>query len=325
LPAILHTVRVGLAIPPPQEGESGICPQIDGQRDGGPRSSPKIAVMIPAFMTRAELLSRGLTRRTLQLAVREGSLIHVRRDRYLPHDTHEHFIQAVRVGGQLTCLSLLALLGIFVLDNPRLHVHVSPRGSRLRAPENRRVRLARAGANAPVVHWNELLDTTGASCAVSIVDALAHAVRCQPVRAAVATLDSALNRGLITRSELRDVFGGLPARFRAIEALVDGRAESGPETFVRLIARMLGCDVRLQVGFAGIGRVDLLLDGWLVVECDSKGFHAEWRQRERDFERDLALAARGYLTLRLTAAAIMYRPDEVHAALRTLLASRPAA
>lgn len=118
------------------------------------------------------------------------------------------------------------------------------------------------------------------------------------------------------------MFSRLPARFQVLESLVDGRAESGPETFVRLMARMLGCDIRLQVFFDGVGRVDLLLDGWLVVECDSREFHSDWAQQEVDHDRDLALATLGYSTLRLTAARIMYRPDEVFAALRGLLGQR---
>ena len=44
---------------------------------------------------------------------------------------------------------------------------------------------------------------------------------------------------------------------------------------------MLGCDIALQVEFDGVGRVDLVLDGWLVVECDSKQFHASWEAQVR--------------------------------------------
>ena len=64
------------------------------------------------------------------------------------------------------------------------------------------------------------------------------------------------------------------------------------------------------------------VDGWLVVECDSKEFHEGWEQQVKDRNRDLALAARGYVTLRLTAAQIMYRAEEVLAAVKGLLATR---
>ena len=84
------------------------------------------------YTTRAELLAQGYTRRSIQAAVRRGDLIHVRRDRYLAPEANDLLVRAVRVGGRLTCLSLLALLGVFVLRNQLLHVHVWPMASRLR-------------------------------------------------------------------------------------------------------------------------------------------------------------------------------------------------
>lgn len=279
-----------------------------------------LAGMTTDYLTRAELRRSGLTRRSIQDAVRSGALIHVRRDRYLTVQADDMYVRAVRVGGRLTCLSLLGSLGVFVLENRALHVHIDPRGSRLRDPADRRRRLRLAAAEISL-HWSALLEPVGQACTVSVVDAAAHAIRCQPPRAAVATLDSLLNRGLLTRFDLRRIFAALPARFAVLEHLVDPRAESGPETFVRLLARSLGCEIALQVRFDGIGRVDLVLDGWLVVECDSKEFHSDWAQQARDRERDAALAALGYTSLRFTAAMVMYRPDDVLAALRGLLAA----
>lgn len=85
------------------------------------------------------------------------------------------------------------------------------------------------------------------------------------------------------------------------------------------MARALGCRVELQVRFDGIGYVDLLIDGWLVIECDSEQFHGGWEKQKSDRARDLALAARGYTTIRPTAEAIIYRPGEVVSALQGLL------
>ena len=126
-----------------------------------------------------------------------------------------------------------------------------------------------------MLHWHALVDEPRRGC-VSIVDALIHAVRCQPARHAVATIDSAVNKGMVGAEQLADVFAALPARYRVLRALVDGRAQSGPETLVRLMVRSLGCSVDLQVEFDGVGFVDLVVDGWLVIECDSKLFHSEW-------------------------------------------------
>jgi very-short-patch-repair endonuclease len=269
--------------------------------------------------TRATVL-RGLTRRQLAAAVASGALVRVRRDRYMHPDSPRAARDAVRIGGRLTCLSLLQMLGVFVYANSVTHVHIVRGMSRLRSTKSRARALEPRGQRSERLHWLALTrpeDVLGA--AVGIVDALVHSVLCQAPRHALATIDSALNKGLIALADLDDVFGALPPRFSALRPLVDGRAQSGPETLVRLMARSLGCQVELQSWFDGVGHVDLVINGWLAVECDSKEFHESWQQQVKDRNRDLALAALGYATLRLTAAQIMYRPDEVQAAIRRLV------
>lgn len=274
-------------------------------------------------MTTARLRAEGLTRAGIGRAVRSGGIIRARRGLYLSPLAPEAIVRAARVGGRLTCLSLLTLMKVFVLEPGGLHVHMAPHASRMRSPDSRAVPLEPRSRRKAKLHWLPLADPIPDDwTCVSVVDALAHAILCQAPRAAVATLDSALHLGAITPERMADVFRLLPEKYAPLRGLVDGRAESGPETLVRLMLRGLGCTVDLQVEFAGIGRVDLLVNGWLVVECDSRQFHATWEQQVKDRERDLALAARGYVTLRLTAVQIMYRPAEVLAALKGLLATR---
>ncbi|WP_228484530.1 endonuclease domain-containing protein [Microbacterium cremeum] len=274
-------------------------------------------------VTRAHLIATGMSRRGIRHALAMGRLVRVRRDRYMSGQATDDVRQAVRVGGRLTCLSLLQLLGVFVFENTRLHVHVVRGASRLRSAEAEGGPLQPIGTRREVLHWMPLLgDVEMAAAVVPIVDALAHAVLCQPPRFAVATIDSALNKNLIRAQDLRRLFEALPRRFAVLERLVDRRAQSGPETIVRLWVRALGCRVVPQVRFAGIGRVDLVVDGWLVIECDSKEFHASWGQQLKDYRRDLALAQRGYVVLRLTAEDILYRPEQVQAALRGVIETR---
>lgn len=47
-----------------------------------------------------------------------------------------------------------------------------------------------------------------------------------------------------------------------------------------------------------------------------------WEQQQKDRARDLELARQGFAVLRFTAADIMYRPEQVLAALRGLVESR---
>lgn len=275
-------------------------------------------------LTSHQLRERGMTRHQIAEAVRSGRIVRARRDRYLPATAPRPVVEAVRVGGRLTCLSLLAARGVFVFHNGALHVHVVRGASRLRAPDDpQRPVPPRSGRAQLRLHWLPLARPEDAgTVAVGILDALVHAVRCQPPRYAIATIDSALNKGLIRADDLDELFAHLPRRYRILRTHVDGRAQAGTETLVRLMLQVLGAHVRPQARFEAIGFVDLLVDGWLVIECDSREFHSDWRQQVKDRERDLALAARGYVVLRLTAAQILYRPDEVQAALRALLRTR---
>jgi very-short-patch-repair endonuclease len=155
--------------------------------------------------------------------------------------------------------------------------------------------------------------------AAPLVEALVQACRCQPPRDAIATLDSALHLGLVDSRDIAEVFARLPQRFGVLRQLIDARAESGPETIMRLLLRSLGRHVEVQVQLDGVGRVDLIVDGWLIVECDSRAFHEGWEAQKRDRRRDIAAAGLGYTTIRPMAEDILYRRDEVLAALKDIL------
>lgn len=274
------------------------------------------------YRTRADMLAEGMSGRGIARAVRRGVVIRPRRDRYLPPDTPDVVVRAVRVGGRLTCLSLLQLLGVFVLANTRLHVHVAPNAARLRMPHDRRKRLRPRRLAGPRLHWLAGPDAAGSATCTDIVVALAHAVLCQAPRAAVASIDSALNLGLIAVEQIDSIFDMLPAKYGVLRRLVDGRAQSGPETLVRLMVRQLGSAADLQVEFDDVGFVDMVVDGWLVIECDSKAYHSDWEQQLKDYRRDMQLARLGLCVLRLTAEDIMYHPDDVFSALRGVLGAR---
>lgn len=275
------------------------------RQGGGPEVRPW------EVYTRAELMAGGARSRDITAAVRSGRLIRARENVYLSPDADDDCVEACRIGGRLACVSELARWGVFVLDVSVLHVDVPATSSRLR-PGMRQTR----------VHWSKRRPTGWAS--VDIVEALVEATRCQPVRAAIATLDSALHLGLIDEVGLGEVFAELPQRLQFIRGLLDERAEAGSETLMRLLLRTLGCSVELQVRIAGVGRVDLLVDGWLIVECDSRTHHGSWEQRRVDLRRDQAAAALGMPTYRPIAEDIFWHPERVAAAVRGLLALRAA-
>lgn len=272
------------------------------------------ARVLPAVsLSPVDLEETGITVHQRRALVSSGRLIRARRGQYVRADVHEKLLAAARLGARLDCVSLLAALGVYVLTDEVLHVQCEQGASRL-PPRGQDV----------VAHWRHSAQPP-ATLAADLVQALAQAVRCQSIRDALATLDSAWHHGLVGETDIAAVFAQLPRRYRRLRGLLDRRAESGPETIMRLLFRALGCDVQVQVKLPGVGRVDLIIDGWLIVECDSKAHHEGWRSQLEDRRRDIAAAALGYTTVRPIAEDILYRRESVAEAMKRVLAHGPRA
>ena len=270
--------------------------------------------------SRDELLAAGARSRLLTSDVREGRLLRIYRDHYALPGTPEHVVRAVRVGGRLACVSALADRQVFVFKHHPGHIHLQRGASRLRSPGDRYSPLAAENRAGLELHWQPLLRPEEVTAhAISAVDSVAQAMRCQSPRMAVAALDSALNTRAIGPSDVRLIFASLPQQFGAIRALSDGRAEAGSETILRLLVRTLGLRFDIQVFIHGVGRVDMLIEGCLVVEADSRAHHSAFDRYVADRTRDTTLAALGYLSLRLLYEDIMFHPERAVAAILGLL------
>ncbi|KRB36327.1 hypothetical protein ASD93_09585 [Microbacterium sp. Root180] len=272
-------------------------------------TSDRTGILDADLLTYSELRV-WLPRRRIARLLDGGQLIRVRKGSYVRSDSAPQLVAAARSGGRLDCISLLRLLGVFVLEPHVAHIQMDRTATRIAARTDAVVRHFRASAVRPL------------SLAADVVEAAAQACRCQPPRAAIATLDSAWHTGLLNDEGIAAVFGRLPRRYQALRPLLDRRSESGPETLMRLLVRSLGLAVDIQVRIDGVGRVDLVVEGWLIIECDSEAHHADWIARKRDARRDLAAATRGYTTLRPIAEDIMHHPEVVLNAVRGLVAAR---
>ena len=71
----------------------------------------------------------------------------------------------------------------------------------------------------------------------------------------------------------------------------------------------------------GIGEVDLLVEGRLVVELDGKEWHDPGDAFERDRRRDLIAASTRYRTLRFTWRQVLFEWQSVEAAVLAALAA----
>lgn len=121
----------------------------------------------------------------------------------------------------------------------------------------------------------------GAYRLTSAARTVADVARSWPELHAVAAVDAALLRGLVTRAELRRVLDrqatvpGVPRAERAM-ALADGRAESWLETYGRLTFAALGLPPFVpQVELWAEGHLLKVVDGWyadsaLAIEFDGR-------------------------------------------------------
>lgn len=251
-----------------------------------------------------ELRMDGVSDRARRLSLADGSLHRVRNGWFALPDAPTDTVRAVRVGGRLTCWSLLARHNLWMMPDDRLHVAVARNAARLRSPDSQ----SRLRVNDPsvVVHWQHFDWAPPVHASHdSVPAAIGHLILCQPRASAIATIDSALNTKLITRADLRMVLGGLPSSHRAIDALVDARAQSGLETLARLRLSSRRLRVRIQVDIPHVGRVDTLIGDRVILELDSRSHHLG-ANYENDRTRDLNAIEQGYIVIRVSYRRVMH-------------------
>ncbi|QJU53542.1 DUF559 domain-containing protein [Herbiconiux sp. KACC 21604] len=127
-------------------------------------------------------------------------------------------------------------------------------------------------------------------------------------------------RGVMTRRRLEAVLGQLPRCYAELLLLCDPRAESGLETHLRLLLRSVGIELRVQVSISGVGRVDLVVGERLVIETDGRAWHSDRESFANDKRRDVALAERGYLVLRLSYHQVLFESEYVLRVVRGIVA-----
>lgn len=148
-------------------------------------------------------------------------------------------------------------------------------------------------------------------------------LRCQEPMAAIVAVDSALNAHACTASDIASLLTGpgSPAA-RAVLAECEGTSLSPAESVARVALRRAGFTVLANTPIDGVGFVDLLVEGRVVVECDGYAHHAGPVAFATDRRRDRILHLQGFVVLRFPAAEVLSSPDEVVAHVRAALARR---
>ncbi|NQX12975.1 DUF559 domain-containing protein [Microbacteriaceae bacterium VKM Ac-2855] len=239
-----------------------------------------------------QLLARGHHDRYLTWAVHAGVVIRVRQGWYCLPDLNETTVRAVRVGGLVACTSALAMRKVWVLDAAPLHVAVHARDARLRTSIDRTVRLADQPESDVVVHWSARRFRQS-QLVQSVEEALVEVVSCQSAESAFASIESALEKRLISAARWASLARGCPgSRIEAIGPVARG-AGSGVESIFQHRAAHLRLSIRRQVWIEGFARVDFLVGERLVVEIQSRSHHDPLA----DARRAARLSALGYRVL----------------------------
>ncbi len=256
------------------------------------------------------LRALGVTWYSVWAAVLRGQVVRLRRGAYALHGADAQLAAAVSLGGVLSCVSAAAYLGLPVLFPDRPHVTVPRSWSHARLTGVR-------------VHRRDLMPDEHDGVATGVLRTVVDCARELSLRDAVVICDAALHAGGLALSALHRAAAAARGRgataLRSVAALADGRAESPIETCLRLLLRDLA-DVVPQVWIPGVGRVDLLLDGWLVVEADGFAFHSTRNHYRDDRRRANALMAEGYTLLRFSYEDVVHHSDYVVATVLAVLA-----
>lgn len=254
----------------------------------------------------SHLQSLGFTRMALSRLAACGEIERVRHGIYAVPALHPDIRDAAAHGGALTCVSVLRALGVWVLsDSDALHVWLG------------HGRHAHPNPNCSCVeHYSHGTPPLGRA---DIETALTHLRRCEGDEAFFAAFESAWRKRLLTAPARTRIRGALPASARWLVDIARPDADSGLESLLRLRLHILGIRLDCQVSIPGVGRVDFVIDGRLILEADGKENHAAEERRHKDLVRDAAASALGYETLRFDYAQIVYNWSTVQPAVLAAL------
>lgn len=252
-----------------------------------------------------DLRRAGQSRWAIDAAVRSGALLRPARGTLATPGCSADVVQAAARCASLACVSAIADQGLDLLR--------APRQPHLTGPATR---------PGPGVTWHR-----GRSDGPRLPAARAAAqmLTCRPAAECLVALDGVLRRDFATRAEIA---GQLPANVRGparrLLAQADGRAESVLESLVRFHLLRAGIpDIELQAAIPGLGHVDLLLGGWLVLEADGLEGHSDPVAFAEDRRRTTVAAEQGFITIRIGWRQISERPAETVAIVQRVLDRGP--
>jgi very-short-patch-repair endonuclease len=255
-----------------------------------------------------QLLAAGYSRRDiaglLELGVRQP-----RRGIFLAPGCDEELAAALHHNGRLTCASAAAYYGLWI-RNPPAQLHLACNHGHGAGFVRHRTTRFRSDQPRPVA---------------AVEDVVLHGLGCLPPPASTALATSAIRLHGVPVDLLKDQLRGDRSApvLRALREL-DLRAESIVEVDAQHLFRTNGIAFEPQVFLPGIGRVDFLLNGFLIVEIDGFAFHSKRAAMLRDRDRNNSSTVKGYAVLRYMPEHIWFNQQQVLAEIQAALALRTA-
>jgi len=255
------------------------------------------------------LRGERVSKDALRKAVADRTVMRVCRGCYALPDAAPARVAAVAWRGVVTCVSALAEAELPVPSHDVVHLGIS-------ADRSFSGRNARPPAHVHP-HYFEREVPSG------VVGALGVASRCLSEEEHLIAVDAALRTGMIARADVESLPECSKRRRRFLARFCDGGAGSPAETLARLAIMRAGIRPRCQVWIRNVGTVDMLIDGWLIVEIDGRRYHADDEAFANDRRRDRGAQLGHLMVLRYPAAVAVYRPDRIVAEVKAALSHGP--
>lgn len=258
------------------------------------------------IVRRAVLTDHGFPRRVVDQAVAAGLLLRPRRGWIALPRADRMLLSAARFGVVITCRTQAARLGLWVHDKSGdRHVAVDPSSTGRQAVRAK-------------IHWGEpLVPRAPGTLADPIENVLGYIAECEPFEQALATWNSAFNKGLVQI----EAMARLPLRPKARRVLAHATpfADAGLETYLRIRLYWLRVPLRMQTWISG-HRVDMLIGDRLIVQVDGATHTGE--QRTEDIRHDAELRLLGYHVVRVSCEQIMFGWPDVQEMIMRAVAQR---
>ncbi|MGO4188746.1 DUF559 domain-containing protein [Pseudarthrobacter sp. TAF60_1] len=254
----------------------------------------------------AQLLSAGYSRRDIGHLVGRGAT-QPRRGIFLAPGCDPELAGAVCHNGRLTCASAARHYGLW-LRTPPTQLHLA---------------CNHGHGSGFIRHRTVRFDGHPVLPVAAVEDVALHALGCLAPPSSTAMATSAIRLHGVPLDLLRYQLGGdrsAPTR-RALQEL-DLRAESIVEVDAQHLFRCNGIDFEPQVQLPGIGRVDFLLDDFLIVEIDGFAFHSKRSDMLRDRRRNNMSTVQGFAVLRYMPEHIWFHPEQVLAEITAVLEAK---